>query len=388
MQVEQLNKRLYKLESSNTGFTVNMIASIGRDGILLVDTGWTQTAEEVKQKIGELSDDIVKLIIITHPHLDHIGGRHLLGENATLISHTSTQNELAGKYYALNPLPGQEMPTILIDDELTLHFNEENVRIMHAPGHTSSDMIVHFIDSGVVHMGDLLFSESFPVIFPAWGGDADHFLETLKKLTEELPSDVKLIAGHGHDCSLQNLKVYHHMAIDTIGLIRQGMADGKTVKEMVEEDILKGWKKLNSATVSNKDWIAQVYESLLGGAKTSISKPLTQTIMEKDVHAAIAQYHRLKRTQPDAYNFDEYELNMLGYQLLWRDMKEAAIEIHKLNAQAYPDSANPYDSLADAYEASGKVALALESYEKVLERDPGMDSAIEGLNRLKTVNEN
>jgi len=388
MQVEQLNERLYKFDLSNTSFNVNMLTSIGRDGILLVDTGWTQTAEEVKQKIGELSDDIVKLIIITHPHLDHIGGRHLLGGNATLISHTSTQDELAGKYYALDPLPGQEMPTILIDDELTLRFNEENVRIMHVPGHTSSDMIVHFIDSGVVHMGDLLFSESFPVIFPAWGGDADHFLETLKKLTEELPSDVKLIAGHGHDCSLQNLKVYQHMAIDTIGLIRQGMADGKTVKEMVEEDILKDWENLNSATISNKDWIAQVYESLSGGAKTSISKPLTQTIMEKDVHAAIEQYHTFKRTQPDAYNFDEYELNMLGYQLLWRDMKEAAIEIHKLNAQAYPDSANPYDSLADAYEASGKVALAIESYEKALEREPGMDSAIEGLNRLKTVNEN
>jgi len=39
MQVEQLNERLYKFELSSTGFNVNMIASIGRDGILLVDTG-------------------------------------------------------------------------------------------------------------------------------------------------------------------------------------------------------------------------------------------------------------------------------------------------------------------------------------------------------------
>jgi tetratricopeptide (TPR) repeat protein len=105
--------------------------------------------------------------------------------------------------------------------------------------------------------------------------------------------------------------------------------------------------------------------------------------MEKGIHAAIEQYQKLKKTQPDAYNFDEYELNMLGYQLLWRNMNEAAIEMHKLNTQAYPDSANPYDSLADAYENSGQVELAIESYEKALERDPEMPSAIEGLKRLK-----
>ncbi|MGD8405555.1 MAG: MBL fold metallo-hydrolase [Anaerolineales bacterium] len=383
MQVEQLNERLYKFELSRTGFNVNMIASIGRDGVLLVDTGWEATAEEVKANIDELSDDILKLIIITHPHLDHIGGRHLLGENATLISHKHTQDELAGKYYALGPLPGQELPTILIDDELSLHFNGEEIRIMPAPGHTSSDMVVNFVDSSVVHMGDLLFSESFPVLFPAWGGDADHFLATLKRLTDVLPADVKLIAGHGRDCSLEDLKAYHQMAVDTIGLIRQGMSDGKTVKELVEEDILKDWENLNSDTISGKDWIAQVFESLSGGAKPSISKPLTHTIMEDGIQAAIGQYHELKKTQPNAFNFNEYELNMLGYQLLWRDMNEAAIEMHKLNVQAYPDSSNPYDSLADAYEANGDVELAIKAYEKALEREPELSSAIEGLERLK-----
>jgi len=383
MQVEQLNERLYKLELSRTGFTVNMIASVGRDGILLVDTGWTQTAEEVKQEIGGISDGLIKSIIITHPHLDHIGGRHLLGENATLISHKHTQDELAGKYYALDPLPGQEMPTILIDDELTLRFNGEEIRIMPAPGHTSSDMIVHFVDSGVVHMGDLLFSESFPVLFPAWGGDADHFLETLNRLTEALPADINLIAGHGRNCNLDDLKAYYNMAAQTIDLIKQGMAEGKDAEDLAEKDILKDWENLNSATISSADWIAQVYESLSGGAKPSVSKPLSRTIMEKDVSAAIQQYHALKKNQPDDYNFDEYELNMLGYQLLWRDMNDAAIEMHKLNVQAYPDSANPYDSLADTYEASEEIELAIECYEKALQRDSEMASAIEGLKRLK-----
>ena len=385
MQVEKLSNTLteFSLSTTDNGFTVNLIASIGRDGILLVDTGWAQTAEALNEKIRELSEDTIKLIILTHQHGDHIGGRGVLGKAATLIAHKSVKDELAGKYFALDPLPGQELPLITLENELSLRFNGEDIQIIPAPGHTQGDMLVYFIDSKVVCMGDLLFSDTFPVLFSAYGGNADQYLETIERLLGQFPADVKFIAGHGRDYRLDDLKAYYHMAITSIDLIKQGMADGKTAKEMVEEDILKDWEKWSSANVSSENWISQVTESLSREPKKSIAEPLTHTIMEKGVPAAIEQYHELKKTQLDSYNFGEYELNMLGYQLLWRDMNEAAIEMHKLNTQAYPDSANPYDSLGDAYEASGEVALAIQSYEKALERDPKMPSAIEGLKRLK-----
>lgn len=383
MQVKKISDTLTKFSLASTDFTVNLTASIGRDGILLVDTGWAHTAEELNSKIRELSEGTIKLIIITHQHGDHIGGRGVLGQDATLIAHKSVKDELAGKYFALDPLPGQELPLISLDRELSLRFNGEDIRIIPAPGHTQGDMVVYFVDSGVVCMGDLLFSDTYPVVFPAYGGDVDHFLETLEWLINLFPANVKYIAGHGRDYSLDDLKAYYQMAASTIGLIKQGMANGKSAKDMVAEDILKDWEKWSSANVSSENWIMQVYESLSGGTKKSIAEPLTYTIMEKGIASAIKQYHELKKAQPDAYNFGEYELNMLGYQLLYRDMNEAAIEIHKLNTQAYPDSANPYDSLGDTYEASGEVELAIESYEKALEREPEMTSAMEGLKRLK-----
>jgi tetratricopeptide (TPR) repeat protein len=244
-------------------------------------------------------------------------------------------------------------------------------------------MVVYFVDSGVVCMGDLLFSDTYPVVFPAYGGDVGRFTETLEWLMDLFPADVKYIAGHGRDCSLDDLKAYHQMAAETISLIKQGMADGKSAKDLVEENILKDWEKWSSANISSENWITQVYESLSGGSKKSIAEPLTHTIMEKGVTAAIEQYYALKKNQPDSYNFGEYELNNLGYQLLWRGMNEAAIEMHKLNTQIYPDATNPYDSLGETYEASGEIALAIQSYEKALEIDPEMPSAIEALKRLK-----
>jgi len=101
------------------------------------------------------------------------------------------------------------------------------------------------------------------------------------------------------------------------------------------------------------------------------------------VKGAIEQYQEIKNNQPDSYNFTENDLNMLGYQLLWRDMNEAAIEVFKLNIQAYPQSANPFDSLGEAYMASGVEELAIENFEKALSLDSNIPSAIDALKKLK-----
>lgn len=105
--------------------------------------------------------------------------------------------------------------------------------------------------------------------------------------------------------------------------------------------------------------------------KQSIAEALMKTISERnDVAAAVKQYRELKATGSAAYNFNEMELNTLGYQLLGAKKMKEAIEIFKLNVEAYPQAANPYDSLGEAYMTMGERALALQNYKKALELDP------------------
>ena len=241
MQVEKLTETIFKFTLTLNEFNVNMGLYRGEDGLLLIDTGWEQTAQEVKEKIQELDDRAVKWIILTHQHGDHITGRSILGPDATLIAHKNGRDTLAGKYYSLDVLPGEQMPLIALEDELTLHFNGEEIRIIPAPGHTDSDLIVHFTNSGVAFMGDLLFSESFPALFAAWGGDADNLIQTLQFVLENFPKDVKLIAGHGRDCSLDELTKYLNMIQSTSDLIKNALAGGKDPQAMIEEDLLKDW---------------------------------------------------------------------------------------------------------------------------------------------------
>jgi cyclase len=388
MQVEKVSDTLYKftisLYDQPDTVTVNLAACVGQDGILLVDAGWAQTAQELNEKVRDLGDGNVKLIIITHPHLDHYGGGTSFGREATLIAHQDAKDELTGRYFALDKLPGQELPVIVVEDKLSLHFNGEEIRIIPAPGHTRSDMVVYFVNSGIVCMGDLVLADTFPPLDLARGGNIEQYIASIEKLIALFPDDVKLITGHGRDYTLDDLREHHRMAVSTTDLIKKGIADGQNAQDMIEKDLLKDWETWSIPQLTTETWITQACESLSGQVKKSIAEPLTYTIVEKGLQAAIEQYQELKNHQPDAYNFGENELNVLGYQLLWREMYEAAIQVFELNIEAYPQSANPYDSLGEAYVASGNEELAIENYEKALAVDPNYPSAIEALERLRS----
>jgi glyoxylase-like metal-dependent hydrolase (beta-lactamase superfamily II) len=382
MQIKKMASSLYKITLTQDGFQVNLGVSVGEDGVLLVDTGWTTTAEDVQDKIRELDEGLIRMIIFTHQHGDHIGGRAVLGKDAVYVAHEGIRDDLEGRYHHLDPLPGNQRPAIYLDSPAKIKFNAEEIHIIPAPGHTSSDMIVHFVNSGVVFLGDLLFSDSFPALFTHFGGDPDLLISTLTDLLETLPGDVVLIAGHGRDYCLADLKEYVEMIQQTSNLIKAGLADGKDAEMMFREGILDDWKKWSTPAISTEDWIRFVSDCLSGVRRPPIAEPLTRTLKDEGVSAAIAQYNELKENQPDGYNFGEDQLNMLGYNLLWREMGQEAIEILILQAEIFPESANSYDSLGEVYEQSGELALAEENYRKALSIDPDFSPSRDGLDRV------
>ena len=65
------------------------------------------------------------------------------------------------------------------------------------------------------------------------------------------------------------------------------------------------------------------------------------------------------------------------------DKATEAVKVFARNAQEFPESSNVYDSLAEAYVASGKKELAIENYEKSLKLDPKNEHAQEELKKLK-----
>lgn len=130
------------------------------------------------------------------------------------------------------------------------------------------------------------------------------------------------------------------------------------------------------------DWI----ESRTG-TRPACPKPvgtaLVEVVLNEGVEAAVRRYRTWKRESPDEYEFDEWELNGLGYRLLERGRVADAIAILELNVEEYPQAANPWDSLGEAYMIAGDEERAIAHYEKSLELNPANENARRMLERIR-----
>lgn len=117
--------------------------------------------------------------------------------------------------------------------------------------------------------------------------------------------------------------------------------------------------------------------------KESIDQVLFDTFVKQGIGAAVKQYHVLASTRSNRYEFNERALNSLGYDLLGKQKIKEAIEIFKLNVEAYPESFNVYDSLGEAYMRNGDKALATRNYLKSLELNSNNRNGAEMLEKLR-----
>jgi hypothetical protein len=93
-------------------------------------------------------------------------------------------------------------------------------------------------------------------------------------------------------------------------------------------------------------------------------------LQEGHVDTAVAIFEKFGAEEPDLVLFPEAQMNMMGYRYLQRGMVEEAISILRMNADAYPRSANCWDSLTEAYIAGGDNEHALECVNMVLQTLP------------------
>jgi len=387
--VDTLTDYLYRLECCWGDNQVSTVASVGPDGILLVDAGYPATAEKLLAALGELDATAeLKYFVLTHIHNDHTGAIGLLDSNVTFMAHPATAERLSGKYFALASVGTGRRPDSLVNAPRSLTFNGEEIRIWPVSGtHTDGDLIVYFTGSGILCLGDLYFSERIDFIDIERGGRPSEYAANLRRLCDTLPADLAVVAGHGPVATLAEVKEHLEMLDYCLAIVPEAVKAGRTDEDILTDSGLTRWAAWSGShiLVSYETLIPTIRKEVEGGSNNpvSICEPLTREIMENGIEAALAEFRRIQQDVPDEYSITEAELNMLGYQLMYRELVAEAIEIFKLNIQLNPESANVYDSMGEACLTAGDKEAAIRNYEKSLELDPNNSNAVTVLQQIQ-----
>ena len=268
----------------------NTTLSVGKDGVLIVDTQFAPLVPKMLAEIKKLSDKPIRYIINTHVHGDHTGGNEALskaggtivggnfaaqvGESPTagIIAHENVLNRMSGPQPNNAPaLPFAMLPTdIYITGSKEVFFNGEAIQVLHQPNaHTDGDSLVFFRRSDVVAAGDIFTPGRFPGIDLDRGGSINGLINGLNHIIEiTIPADKQeggtyVIPGHGHLCDEADVVEYRDMATivrDRVqDMIKKGMtlAQVKDAKPTLDYDPLYG--QANGAT---DRFVESVYKSL------------------------------------------------------------------------------------------------------------------------------
>jgi len=248
-------KNIYMLEGSGG----NIGVSVGTDGNLIVDDQFAPLAEKIDAALQKLNPGKLKFVLNTHHHRDHTGGNAVFGaKDATIIAQSNVRTRLAKE---ANPKK-EGFPVITFDQSASVHFNGEEIKLLHhGPGHTDGDSIIHFTGANVVHMGDQFFNGGYPFIDLNSGGSVEGYLKTVATVLEKIPADAKIIPGHGKLATVEDLRNFHAMLVETTDLVEQGITAGKSLADLKAAGLPEKFKSFGTGFINTDTWITTIYNS-------------------------------------------------------------------------------------------------------------------------------
>ena len=246
----------------------NIGASVGEDGILLVDDQFEPLAPKIRTAVeGIAGGGKIKFVINTHWHGDHTGGNKVFGLEAPIIAQAnvrrrlSTEQSVRGEKVPASPK--QALPVITFDQAVSVHWNGEEVKVVHFPhGHTDGDSVVFFTGSNVVHMGDDFFAGQFPFVDLESGGSVQGLIDDVAKALTLVPADAKVIPGHGPLSTRADLERFHAMLVASTDSVRRRMHAGESLEKIQAEGLPAELAPWGKGFIDAKTWILTIHDSL------------------------------------------------------------------------------------------------------------------------------
>lgn len=246
---------------------------VANDGIAVVDAQFPESAKNMYEGLKKKSGKRIDYLFNTHHHGDHTAGNFYLKDYTDKI----VANENCARLQKEKNGGGekdktQAYPNLIFQDKSLYGLGKERIEAFHFnPAHTGGDGIYHFVNSNVVHMGDLVFNGFTPYFNLSDGGSFKGWVKNLEKTLGTFDKDTKFVFGHSADPEkligtkedLVRMKDYISALLD---YVTKGKVAGKTREQIagtIDISIFKNIKERGTGALKGN--AEQAFDELSRG---------------------------------------------------------------------------------------------------------------------------
>jgi glyoxylase-like metal-dependent hydrolase (beta-lactamase superfamily II) len=309
------------------GAGANIVVSVGRDGVLMVDTGLPERSDHVSAAIRQLQRDLdlretppgfaaetrssvasrhtepppkpIRYILTTHAHPEQVGGNEKLRlagrtftggnvagniadatEGAAILAHENVALRMTTETAGEAPAPPDALPTdTYFSDTMKMShfFNGEGIQLIHIPeAHTDGDSLVYFRGTDVIAAGDIYSTVTYPVIDRRRGGTINGIVRGLNRILDLSMAEFRseggtlIVPAQGRLSDSADVAYYRDMVTIIRDRVQAMIEKGLTLEQVKAARPTADYDGRYGATSgawTTDMFVEAVYETL-GGGKT------------------------------------------------------------------------------------------------------------------------
>ena len=251
----------------------NVTAIVDDGSTLLIDSGLASRISELSDAIFRTTMRPVTRLVNTHWHFDHTGGNTYFGSSGvTIIAQENVKKELSSAedvpFVGLRDghYPPQALPGLTYQSSLTLQQGSQKLTLEnYGAAHTDGDTVIYIAPANVAVVGDIFSNHFYPIIDLSSRGSIDGMIHSIDRILAQTDEQTKIVPGHGPVTTRANLKDYRDMLVQVRQRVKDLIAAGKTMDEVVAAVPTKDFDaRWASGYVTPEVFTRMVFSSLAG----------------------------------------------------------------------------------------------------------------------------
>lgn len=224
----------------------------GSSGFVVVDAQFPTSAPHVIEELKKLGDKPFKYLLNTHHHGDHTAGNIAfkdLAQHVGAHQNSAVNQKLAAE--KANSLDKQLLPDTTFGKGWKAPVGKEKISAYYyGSGHTNGDVVYHFENANIAHLGDLVFNRRYPYIDQDNGAHIGNWIKALDQITNQFDNDTLFIWGHSLDPekvtgNKADIKAFQNYLQSLMTFVSGEIKAGKSKEDIMKATTIPGapeWK--------------------------------------------------------------------------------------------------------------------------------------------------